>query len=72
MTEEGGSTERDMMNLDTPNFLEQFGLKLALLIDNGLQSRFDSIQTCNKIRSIHVGFNCKRKKWGKKCLEIIE
>ena len=23
-----------------------------------------------KIRFIYVGFNCKRKKWGKKCLEI--
>ena len=24
-----------------------------------------------KIRFIYVGFNCKRKKWGKKCLEIM-
>ena len=28
-------------------------------------------ETKCKIRFIYVGFNCKRKKWGKKCLEIM-
>ena len=28
-------------------------------------------ETKCKIRLIYVGFNCKRKKWGKKCLEIM-
>ena len=29
-----------------------------------------STKTKCKIRFIYVGVNCKRKKWGKKCLEI--
>ena len=28
-------------------------------------------ETKCKIRFIYVGFNCKRQKWGKKCLEIM-
>ena len=28
-------------------------------------------ETKCKIRFIYVGFNCKKKKWGKKCLEIM-
>ena len=39
-------------------------------IIRGLKMIFLTGTKC-KIHFIYVGFNCKRKKWGKKCLEIM-
>ena len=39
-------------------------------LDLGLKSGIFFTKTKCEIRFIYIGFNCKRKRWGKKCLEI--
>ena len=60
MTEEGSSADREMINFDTQNFLEQFGSKFELLSENGFNPRFDFILKKKSLKDLYVHFkkNC--------------